>query len=336
MLLYMTGNDRVNLLDFAEPLTGLIPKKMVGKFSLMCFVVRDMRNYAHIRYFVIDRAAVSENDDAFLEAIGSFKTMYSARIIVIREGLNEHDAFLRQIIAAGVTDIVTGTEIEAIQAEILECLSPEGMRRYLSPSVGVEAPTIRVKSSRDGEQYTFIAKNIRIAVAGSQRRVGVTTTAVNLAYWVVQHGGMACYLESNEHRHLAYVLKLYAGEPMGNHYEIGGVDYYFTDEMDRDYNFIVTDCGVLSEKPQSAFREADVRLLCGSAMPYELAALQSAAERCKGLPVTMLGIAVPEDIRELLREAVGMGLRFLEPSRFLFDSEANGEVAKDVLRKHFS
>lgn len=332
MLLYLTSNDRVNLLDFAEPLTGLLPKKMPGKFSLTRFVVRDMRNYAHIRYFVIDRAAASEDDNGFLEAIGSFKTMFSARVIVICEALSEHDVFLRQLVTAGVTDIVTAVELQEIQAEILECLSPEGMGRY--KIAAPEPPAIRVRNTKSDNKYIFKAENVRIAIAGSQRRVGTTTTAANLAHWITEHDGTACYLESNEHRHLAYILKLYAGEPTGNHYEIGGVDYYFTDEPDKAYNFIVTDCGELGPEPQTTFKEADLRLLCGSAMPYELMELQSAVDRCKNYPVTALGTAVPEDIRDLLRDVIGTELRFLAPSRFLFDSVANGDIAAELLQKY--
>ncbi|MDQ7096769.1 hypothetical protein REC12_24560 [Desulfosporosinus sp. PR] len=81
MLLYLTGKDRVNLLDFIEDQIRIIPKKMTGKFSLMQFVVRDMRNFAHIKYFVVDRIAVSEDEAGFTAAVSSFQTMFSARIL---------------------------------------------------------------------------------------------------------------------------------------------------------------------------------------------------------------------------------------------------------------
>lgn len=44
MILYLTSQERMNLLDFAEKKTGLVAKKLVGRFSLMQFVVKDMRN----------------------------------------------------------------------------------------------------------------------------------------------------------------------------------------------------------------------------------------------------------------------------------------------------
>jgi len=334
MLLYLTGKDRVNLLDFIEDKIGIIPKKMTGKFSLMQFVVRDMRNYAHIKYFVIDRTAVNEDEVGFIEAVNSFKIMFNARIIVICEGCSEQDTFLRQLIMAGVTDIVTATDIKEIQSEILECLSPEGMQRYKVPAQKPQPSTIAAKTTPVSEKYIFNCKDIRIAISGCQRRVGVTTTAINLAHWIKNHGGTACYLESNLNKHLAYIVKLYADQPEDNHYTISGVDYYFTNELDRPYNFIITDCGELDEPPQASFAEADLRLLCGSAMPYELVYLQNAMNRCKGMTVQTLGMCVPLDIRELIQHAISNDILFVDPSHELFDVNANGNLNKKLVSNY--
>ncbi|WML34968.1 hypothetical protein [Clostridium sp. OS1-26] len=50
-----------------------------------------------------------------------------------------------------------------------------------------------------------------------------------------------------------------------------GSDFYFTRELNQDYNFIILDCGVLDERHiQDDFAAGDIRLLVGSAMLYEL------------------------------------------------------------------
>lgn len=336
MLLYLTGKDRVNLLDFVENQTGLIPKKMTGKFSLLQFVIRDMRNYAHLKYFAIDRAAVTEDDDSFIEAVNSFHTMFNARVIVICEGCSEADPFLRQLVMAGVTDIITAVDIREIQAEILECLSPEGMQRYKMPKEEPKVPDTFLKNTSTIEKFTFDCESIRIAVAGCQRRVGVTTTAVNLACWIQAHGGSACYLESNRHKHMPYILTLYSSQHEGSHYTIGNLDFYLTNELDKTYNFIITDCGELEEPPQADFTEADLRLLCGSAMPYEIVFMQGAMKRCKGTAVQALGMYVPLDLRELLRDSIGSDILFVDPSHELFDGIANGDLNKKLVSDYMS
>lgn len=55
-------------------------------------------------------------------------------------------------------------------------------------------------------KYRFDCQNIRIAVVGSQPRVGVTTAAISLCHWLQCVGAMACYVEDNESR----VLPIFA------------------------------------------------------------------------------------------------------------------------------
>ncbi|WP_143187557.1 hypothetical protein [Desulfosporosinus lacus] len=235
-----------------------------------------------------------------------------------------------------MTDIVTATDIKEIQAEILECLSPEGMQRYKVPAQKPQPPTIAAQSTPVSERYLFTCQDIRIAVAGCQRRVGVTTTAANLAHWIQAHGGTACYLESNLNKHLSYIIKLYADQPEDDHYTIGGVDYYFTSDFDKAYNFIIIDCGVLDEPPQACFAEADLRLLCGSAMPYELVHMQNALSRCKNGTVQALGMYVPLDVRELMKQAITDDLLFVDSSHELFDGNANSNLNKRLVSNYIT
>ena len=114
--------------------------------------------------------------------------------------------------------------------------------------------------------YRWNARNIRIAVAGSQRRSGVTVTAFNLASWLAARGAEVAYIEVNQNRHLQLLLNIYEAAPDGEHYTIDGIDCYLTNEPDKEYQFIIYDCGVM-QTPTSIFRDADHRLLCGSVLP---------------------------------------------------------------------
>ncbi|WP_253298400.1 hypothetical protein [Paenibacillus sp. MSJ-34] len=333
MILYLTSKDRVNLLDFAEKETNLIAKKLTGRFSLMQFVIKDMRNFSHFKYFVIDRDAVLEDDAEFVKAIASFQIMYEARVIVIAEGLQTESSFAKELIQSGVTDLVTAQEIEVIQSEILECLSANGMERYkISPS---PAQTTNGLSLHQQEQYRFDCTNIRIAIAGSDRRTGVTTTAFNLVCWINNHGGTACYVEANTSKHLAHIVQLFQPEQDRNAYVFEQMDFYFTEELNKDYNFIVIDCGVLGEKLlQEEFVKANIRILCGSAMPYELPIFYKAIRRCKEYPVQALGLFVPGDLQPHVQRLISDNIQFGESSHDLFDSKVNAPVYKRWLSEY--
>lgn len=87
--------------------------------------------------------------------------------------------------------------------------------------------------------------------------------------------------------------------------------FSMTEELNHDYDVIVMDCGILSEKRiQENFSAADIRLLCGSAMPYELVQFYRAMERCKNIGVQSLGLFVPNDLKPYLVETIDSGIMF--------------------------
>ncbi|WP_025845256.1 hypothetical protein [Paenibacillus ehimensis] len=335
MILYLTHNNNVNLLDFIEQEQELPVKKLIGKFSLLSFVIKDMRHFSHVRYVVIDRTAIIETDEEMLQALLSFQTMYQIRIIIIADGLPEGSPFLQQMVCANILNVVTAEAIDDLQREIRECFSEEGMQRFKPAANAIfldESPKI---SSHEKEEYRFNCTNITIAIAGCDRRVGVTTTAINLVCWINAHGGTACYLEANTSNHLAYIIHMFQLEKIENAYVMEGIDFYLTKELHRDYNFIVVDCGVLrDQKLQEAFVNADVRVLCGSAMPYELPVFYKAIERCKELSVLPIGLFVPDDIKPILQKSVQTKILFAKNSHDLFDSYANKQLNKKLLMQY--
>ncbi|AIQ31471.1 hypothetical protein P40081_27430 [Paenibacillus sp. FSL P4-0081] len=237
---------------------------------------------------------------------------------------------------ADIQNVVTAETIDMIQDELRECFSEVGMHRVNSAG---EPSSLEVmhQASALGEvtHFHFNCTNIVIAIAGCDRRVGVTTTAFNLVCWINAHGGTACYVEENSNNHLAHIIQLFKPEKSGNAYIMEGSDFYFTKELDRDYNFIVVDCGVLREKIiQDGFINSDIRLLCSSAMPYEIVEFYRTMERCKDLSVKALGIFVSENIKQYLSQTISQDIIYCNSTHDLFDSNANSEVFKRLLPRN--
>ncbi|MBA9088455.1 hypothetical protein FHR92_004954 [Fontibacillus solani] len=143
MILYLTRKDRVNLLDFLEMEQELPVKKLIGNFSLLSFVIKDMRHFAHIRYVVLDREAITESDEELIQTLQSYKTIYDIRVVIIAEGLPAGSSLLLKLIQIGVVNVVTATEIGEIRNELRECFSEEGMQRLkpdYPPTIAEEKP----------------------------------------------------------------------------------------------------------------------------------------------------------------------------------------------------
>ena len=336
MILYLTSEARVNLLDFLEQ--ELPIKKLIGTFSLLSFVVKDMRNFSHAHVIVLDRMAINESDKELVQALLSYQTIYGIRVVIIAEGLPAGSPLVQHLIQIGIFDIATASEIEPLQDELRQCFSDDGMQRF-KPAAFIEVAREKESSQLLPEQakYKFSCTNLRIAVAGSDRRVGTTTTAMNLVCWINAHGGTACYVEANSNNHLAHIIHLLEPKKIGNAYNLEGHDLHITEELNNKYNVIVLDCGVLSEpRIQENFTSADIRLLCGSAMPYELARFYRAIERCENLPVQSLGLFVPHDLKSYMLETIDPHIIFGEPSREMFNSINNGDLYQKLLTEYIA
>ena len=108
MLLYLTSNQKSNLIDPAVRNMTLPAKKLVGRFSLKSFVTKDMRNYANAKFFVVDAACIEESGNDFTLALQSFQMMFSARIIVILSGCEDVNGEVQRLLSIGVVNLVTG------------------------------------------------------------------------------------------------------------------------------------------------------------------------------------------------------------------------------------
>lgn len=296
MILYLASTGHTNLLDFTgwyDPESETPIKKMVGSFVLKQFVVYDMRNFSHFTDVVLDRPAFGDSDTEFAQAIEEFLTMYHARVTVICEGLPQSDPLFAALLDSGVGNIVCDTEITAMQQEIVECLSENGMSRY--------NPKERQKKPEGIKQYRFNCENVRIAFIGSQARMGTTTAAIGFCAWLRSVGATVCYVESNQSGHLATLARSYEMEQTADGWLFEGVHY--RRQMPEDsFQFIVYDMG--GDASNALPEGMDIpALVCGT-KPYELSAAVRLQKRFEGNHAYLLCPFVQEASRDDLAEAL--------------------------------
>ena len=263
MILYLSSTQHTNLLDFTgwyDANSEMPIKKMVGSFVLKQFIIYDMRNFSHFSEVVLDRIAFGDSDKEFAEAIEEFLTMYSPRITVICEGLKPDSPLFQALLNSGVGNIVCDTEISAIQREITECLSEQGMIRY--------HPKERTKQAEGIKHYRFDCENIHIAVISSQPRMGATTMAIGLSSWLAAVGASVCYIEENDSGILTGMAADYDMEPDGDGWRLDGV-HYGKSPIKEPVNFIVHDIGFMTSLNETV-QTADMLLTVCGTKPYEL------------------------------------------------------------------
>ena len=345
MLLYLSSRGKSELIDFLEESKvvfgkrELVIKKLVGRFSLKQFVVKDMRNYLACRFFLVDIGCVDDKLEDFIIALKSFQMMFNARIIIVLSGANNVLEYVEKLLEIGVTDIVTATLLGDLEQEMAECLSDEGMERYkpkkqpLKLEIRQSKQEIIINEAAQIPKYKWNARNIRIAVAGTQRRSGVTVTAFNFANWLLARGATACYVEMNMNRHLQYLIERYTLERTGEHYPIGDVDCFLTNEIDKDYNFIIYDLGAMKEE-MSVFKEAELRLICGSLLPYEEINYSKLLHQCVGLSTFIMAMEVPVEFQVDCKSTFGEDLLIADTSHDLFNDNINGHIYHPIIKEY--
>lgn len=335
MVLYLSSVQHTNLLDFTglyEPDSGMPIKRMVGWFSLKQFIVYDMRNFSHFTDVVLDRAAFGDTDGEFAQGVEEFLIMYTARVTVICEGLAQSDPLFGALIESGVRNIVCAAEIGEIQQEITECLSEEGMLRYV--------PETRKKTwneDRDGtERYDFKCRNVTVAVTGSQARVGTTTVAIGLCTWLARVGASVCYVEGNQSGHLAAFARGYSMEQKADGWGYEGVHYGWT-EIQREVNFYVYDFGDAINGRRDILECAERKLLICGTKPHELGFSVRLQREFAGMDAWLLCPFVADGMKTELTEAFQNKwhkVRFPGYQPELTDGGCNGGLYKEIVGEY--
>jgi hypothetical protein len=330
MLLFLTTNKNIGLFDFLMEDQGMLVKKLCSEFYLKKFVIHDMRSLNHYAYVAIDIGSLKDTDDEIIEAVIAFKAMYSVRLIFFAEGIA--NSLLAKLFKEDIYNIITATTIEAIREEILICVSAEGMTyKQVKNIYPVEQEMFGLQS-----KYSFLCKDIQIAVAGASPKAGTTTTAFNIANYLISIGASACYVESNGNNHLR-TLTMFHNDICTNEnsIEYKGIKYYFKGNQPPTCNFIIYDCGELKTYKSENYLSAHIKILCGTGKPYELGNLMNMAKLLTDEMFHFVLSFVPEINKEILAAYLKHNkIHYAGYSPDLFNGEPNKHIWRKILNDY--
>lgn len=331
MLLYLSSNEKVNMIDFLHDEHGMIIKKLSGMFSLKQFVLSDMRSLEHFNYVLIDLKALKDTEDEMMEAVIGFSKMFSSRMIVYIEAIKEQKKLILQLIEAGIYNIVTSADVASLKEEVLKAISDLGISKREVQSKLIQED---VMDTSTFISYSFLKKDIKIAVTGVQHRVGTTTMAINLANYLANIGAKVCYVEANEHDHLSKLPEFYQGMTTKEDIILyNGIKYLsLHSECHDEFDFIIYDMGVINSKIIGAIRNnCDAAVLCATGKPYEM----NDIERYKNLLDstllnTIFSFIAESDQHKYLK--LHKGIHFSNYTPNYFDEEVNEIIWSSVIK----
>lgn len=188
--------------------------------------------------------------------------------------------------------------------ELEECIA--GNR--VSPDVGQNFPEEESNAETASKDAVKSDKVRTIGIAGSIRRMGTTTQAIQLIKYLSYKGYTACYIEMNDHGWIEQLIDCY--EVDGIDEMIGKVIYkdvemYYKIEnlpeiLKKDYDYYVYDYGVYDDKAfnKISFMEKDMRIFVVGTKPEEFGKTYHLIDNNFYQKATYIFNFIPEDKEE--------------------------------------
>ena len=131
------------------------------------------------------------------------------RIILLAVGYSPNHPLLVRLVEEGFYNLVTATETEQQQADLLCYLNGEGM-----PCKVALQPQAKECDMFPGEKKNTPnvshCRALSVGVYGVMHRIGTTTQALHMTKFLDENGHKACYIEDNGQQHMATIPDFYS------------------------------------------------------------------------------------------------------------------------------
>lgn len=270
------------------------------KIELNDYIKKQLDQFQSIDTFIIDLTCIVDIQENMIQALNSFRLLYSnVKIIIIAPECSVNDKVLSEIFCLGIYNIVTASEIEDLEKELIYCLNVGkeykdsvqyklDNKEIVEKSTGNKKSTIKEKIIKEkviikNEIIQKVSK-AQIAFVGTQERIGVTHNAIMCANFLRRNGHKVAIVESKENNNKVFhTIKQnfeFEKEELGDDYfSIKEVDYYPDYPLEelynilyKNYNFVLIDFGVFNTSYLAELNRCIISMIVCGSKPWELAA----------------------------------------------------------------
>ena len=247
MVIYITSEQHKDLLTrMGERYEWELIVEVMEKGSLNTYITDSLQVIGSIRYLVIERSCIKENEQQLRELLDTILAIWNPQIILLEEILQDDDGeFQKVIYRDNITSLYKYQDNLEVNIEYL-------LKGEKIPAENVYSGTwIGVMSANSG--------------------AGCTHVAIHLANYISNHGQSVCYVEANESGDLGAMAPFYDFEKIGdNHYRKDSVDYWHQ-MIDPEKKFAVLDIGKYSASKMEMFNQCKIKVLVSDGKPYRMA-----------------------------------------------------------------
>ena len=309
LLLYMSSNRNMGLMDKPCEENAIVLKQINGEFELSKFAIQDMSNMNCYQYIAIDLTCLKDSDDEIINTVVGIKSMYDIRIIILAPGYSNDTPILGRLFAEGIYNIITVDKTKVLHEEISNCLNT-GMQYKDAIKYRLQAETY-AKSPKVIIQKQNIKQVISVGVCGALHRIGTTVQALNITKFLNENGYSACYIEDNGHGHIETLTEFYDIKQSKNGLiTYQGIDIFIEPDiksiLKSGYDFLVYDLGMFEEIVIKQFLIKDIRIVCVGSKPWEAPCINQVFKNIEGCDsVHFIFSSTPRAMENEIRKLMG-------------------------------
>ena len=247
MVIYITSDEKKDLLNrMSKQYDWELLVEVMEKGSLNKFITDRLQVINSIRYLVIERSCIKENEQQLHDLLDTIHAIWSPQIILLEEILQDDDGEYQKVIYQNnITSLYKYQDNIEVNIEYL-------LKGEKIPAENVYSGTwIGVMSANSG--------------------AGCTHVAIDLATFIGSQGQSVCYVEANDSGDLGAMAQFYEFEQVeDNHYRKDGIDYWHQ-MIDPEKKFAVLDIGKYNAAKMEMFNQCKIKILVSDGKPYRMA-----------------------------------------------------------------
>ena len=237
------------------------PQVLTGVDSLKKFAVQ------------IDIASTKETENEIVQAVVAIKSMYNIKIIIVALGFQEGNSLLAKLFNEGIYNFVNASTYFEQKEQFRNCLSNEGCQykdavRFRQKLEEGKKNKVIIK-----KEYKKLKQFVNIAVAGTEKHIGVTTQAILITMFLKSLNMNACYICATDKDEIKNIETLEGVAKKDGFYTYKGIDLYSNDNkidaMQYGYDFYIYDYGILNENTLDNFLSKEIKIIVGGTKAWE-------------------------------------------------------------------
>lgn len=239
--------------------------------------IKDIMDYKEkCEYLIFDIEQYADDAEVIIDWILKIRDAVNCKIIIYAVSYSPQSELVSGLYEKGIKNYIFSSYLSDKKEDLELCINGYFENFGYEDKRGISF-NAEEEQSEDEENRKTLTKTI--GIAGSIKRMGTTTQALQIVKYLLFKGYKAAYYEMNNHKFVEAVADAYSDvdkDDIDGVVKYQKVDmYYKADKLkevqNKDYDFIVYDFGVYSDHDfnKVSFLEKDIQIFVVGSKPDE-------------------------------------------------------------------